>query len=218
MIFSELVTRVREAIDEAMANDSQFLSQSTDEANLTRIIKSNVGAALLYVVDNAPIDKFDTSDIQSVSLVTINNENVGTVVIPDGVLKILDARLSSWPYYPAPVDDTSQVALMQQDQYARGSWDRPINVLTYNAEKKRVLKMYSAKEASDTLIFLYISRPVDIGTSFPDSSTIPVPKRLQEALVYQTAALTMTAFREEIAATLFAIAARYLSIEPTKEE
>lgn len=211
-----IVERVRAAIDEVMANDSQFLSQSTDEANLTRIIKSNIGYALQYVIENAPLDKLDGSDLTQHSTVSIDGL-VGTVEIPDDTLRIVEARLSSWAYNPTPAPDTSQVALMQSDTYAKGSWDRPVSILTYNGSK-RVLKMYSAKTADDSLVFWYIKRPGNTAADTADDTDIAVADGLVAALVYQTAALTMTAFREEIAASLYAIAARYLSIEPTKEE
>ena len=203
-----IVERVRAAIDEVMANDSQFLSQSTDEANLTRIIKSNIGYALQYVIENAPLDKLDGSDLTQQTTVTFDGL-VGTVEIPNDTLRIVEAR--------TPEPDTSQVALMQSDTYAKGSWDRPVSILTYNGSK-RVLKMYSAKTADDTLVFWYIKRPGNTAADTADNTDIAVADGLVAALVYQTAALTMTAFREEIAASLYAIAARYLSIEPTKEE
>jgi len=40
-----------------------------------------------------------------------------------------------------------------------------------------------------------------------------VPTQLEASLIYQIAALTMVAFREEVAASLFAIAQRYLDPE-----
>ena len=57
MTIQEIVTRVRAAIDELMENDSEFLRQSTDEMNLTRVIIDKIGYALQHILENAPLDK-----------------------------------------------------------------------------------------------------------------------------------------------------------------
>ena len=61
MTVQEIVTRVRAAIDELMENDSDFLSESTDEMNLTRVIVDKIGYALQHIIENAPLDKLDDS-------------------------------------------------------------------------------------------------------------------------------------------------------------
>ena len=60
MTVQEIVTRVRAAIDELMQNDSQFLRQSTDEANLTSVIVDKIGYALQHLLEIAPLDKLDS--------------------------------------------------------------------------------------------------------------------------------------------------------------
>ena len=97
---------------------------------------------------------------------------------------------------------------MQQNTYARGSWDRPVNILTYDGTD-RVLEMYCAKQQSDTLKFVLIRKP---GTYSVDSlsTDVNVPAALQAALIYQIAGLSMLAFREDVAASLFQIADRYM--------
>ena len=102
---------------------------------------------------------------------------------------------------------------MQQDTYARGSWDRPVNILTYEGSDK-MLEMYCAKSTGDTLKFVFIRKPSAYSTDNMESD-VPVPKSLQAALIYQVAGLSMVAFREEVAASLFSIADKYLN--PDKE-
>ena len=104
---------------------------------------------------------------------------------------------------------------MQQDQYARGSWDRPVNILTFNGSDK-VLEMYCAKTSSDTLQFVYIAKPVidNIDMDHLDQTDVNVPTKLEASLIYQVAGLTMMAYREDIAGTLLAISKRYMDGEP----
>ena len=224
MTVQEIVTRVRAAIDELMENDSQFLGQSTDEANLTRVIVDKIGYALQHIIETAPLDKLDDDlfEVYSAEEIltnfTIDPELVGRLKLPTDLLRIIEARLSSWSHFPIPESDTSQVYLMQQDKYARGSWDRPVNILTYSGAT-RMLEMYCAKESSDTLNFVFIRKPdtSDIDTSHMETD-VSVPAALEASLIYQVAGLSMVAFGEDIAASLFAIAARYLDPEQVKGE
>ena len=222
MTVQEIVTRVRAAIDELMQNDSQFLRQSTDEANLTSVIVDKIGYALQHLLEIAPLDKLDSDVYEELTPqelqtnFSIDSELVGRVKLPKDLLRIIEARLSSWSHFPIPVSDTSQVYLMQQDKYARGSWDRPVNILTYIGADK-TLEMYCAKTASDELNFVFIRKP-DMSNIDTDhmSAEVDVPAGLEASLIYQIAGLSMVAFREDVAASLFAIAARYLDPEQTK--
>ena len=217
MQVSGLVSRVRAAIDELMANDSGFLSQSSDEGNLDNIIKDKIADALQYVVENAPLEKLGTSLLTTISGEELSNRFsidsttlVASLKLPADVLRIVEARLSTWTQYPKPESDTSPVYLMQSDEYAKGSWDRPVNILTY-VGTDRYLKMYSAKTTTDTLNFSYITKPT-VNTS-SGTNPVNVPTLLESALVYEVAGMAMVAFREDVANSLFAIADRYIGIE-----
>lgn len=222
MTVQEIVTRVRAAIDELVANNSQFLLQSEDEENLTNVIVDKIGYALQHIIETAPMEKLDDSvfDVftqqELTSSFSIDNDLVGHVKLPADLLRIIEARLSSWSHFPEPLSDTSQVYLMQQDQYARGSWDRPVNIITYNG-KQRMLEMYCARTAQDTLNFVFIRKPA-AGSYDTEhmNATVACPEGLQAALIYQVAGLAMVAFREDLASSLFAIAAQYMDPDQTK--
>ena len=221
MTVQEIVTRVRAAIDELMPNDSQFLSQSNDELNLRDVIIDKIGYALQHIIETAPLEKLGDTMLQSLgtselsSSFSIDSDSlVGTLSLPADLLRIVEARLSSWSHFPLPEPDTSQVALMQHDRYAHGSWDRPVNILTYaySTTNKRVLKMYCARTTGDTLLFLYIKKPTLTNVDSSHLSTeVSVPAKLEAAFIYQVAALSMVAFREDVAASLFQIADRYMN-------
>lgn len=234
MLVSEIVSRVRSAIDELMVNGSGFLTESADEKNLTQVIIDKIGYALQYVVENAPLEKLDSSafeeltptELQGFSLVNIgtqaNPDYKGRLKLPTDLIRIIDARLSSWTHFPRPLPDTSEEAIMQQDEYARGSWDRPANILTYDGAD-RYLDMYCAKTGTgtgaDTLKFTFIRKPSTEHYDETDmSEDVPVPALLEASLIYQIAGMAMTAFREDVAASLFAIARNYLETSELKNE
>lgn len=222
MTVGEIVTRVKAAIDELRQNGTALLSESEDEQNLSQIIIDKIGYALQFVIENAPLEKLDSSLFEtptSAELATfsIAADLKGTVTLPTDVLRIIEARLSSWSHFPVPEAATSQIYQMQQDKYARGSWDRPVNILTFEGGEKK-LEMYCAKTAEDKLILTFIRQPKhDIPADNPNYE-VSVPSQLEAALVYQVAGLTMIAFREELATSLFAIAKRYLDPGGVKSE
>ncbi len=229
MTVQDIVTRVRATIDELEENASQFFANSTDEANLTRSIVDKIEYAIQYVLENAPLYMLDESvftktvlrpetdpDQHVVSpdglLVDFSFDNdTGVLILPSDVLRIVEARLSSWSHFPIPVTDTSQVAMMQNNKYSRGSWDMPVNVLTTNENGKRELRMYSRKDNNDSFVFVYIKKPSDSYSTDNMATPINVPPRLVPALVYHLAALVMVSYKED-ATGLFQIADRYLNI------
>ena len=225
MTVQDIVTRVRAAIDELMGNDATFIASSEDEQNLTRIIVDKIGYALQDVIENAPTEKLDSlfdtlSQTEEAGFSIDATSLVAQLKLPADLLRIIVAKLSSWSQSPIPENDNSQVYLMQQDQYARGSWDRPVSILT-NHGKDRYLEMYSAKTASDTLNFSFVRKPqmptIDVTSAESMNTTITVPSMLEEALIYQVAGLTMVAFKDESASMFFAIANKNLGIETPEQ-
>lgn len=221
MTVQEIVNRVRSAIDEVAVGDSQYITNSEDMQNMTKIIVDKIGYALQHIIENTPLEKLDSDMIDTLSQGELATDFsidattlVGKLKLPTTLLRIIEARLSSWSLSPIPESDRSPVYLMQQDQYAKGSYDRPVNIITYYSGY-RYLEMYCAKESSDTLNFAYVAKPTvpAIDTTSPTSMAqdIDVPSQLDAAFIYQVAGLTMLAFREDIASSLFTIAQRYMT-------
>ena len=208
-----IVKYVRSAIDEVMANDSEFLNASSDEKNLRDIIVDKIPYALTYVLENAPEDmlgddSFSALTSTETSGVTVAAGQMVKVKLPSDVIRVVSARLSSWSQSPVPVSESSQEYLMQQDSYARGSWDRPVIAIAYHGAY-RYLELYSAKANNDEIEASVIRKPT-IGDTSVDTTNISVPTRLEGAFIYQIAGLTMVAFREQVATTLFKIAREYM--------
>lgn len=219
MTIEKIVERVRKAIDEVTQNSTDLEVMTEDEQNLTAIIVDKIPYALRYILENAPIVKLDSDMIKKFTQqelsdnVSVTQDGVVKVTLPDTLLRIVEARLTSWKYYPEAVPSTSQVYLMQQDPYARGSYDRPVNILTHEGNK-RMLEMYCQKDNADGLVFLFINKPAtDSITTDNMQYDVAVPSLLEAAFVYQVAALTMVAFREDIADALFTISQRYMDAD-----
>ena len=86
-----------------------------------------------------------------------------------------------------------------------------VNIITYDGSD-RYLLMYCAKVPSgtgaDTLKFTLIRKPAV--THYVSTDNVNVPDLLEASLIYQIAGMAMTAFREDVAASLFAISKEYL--------
>lgn len=209
----EIVAHVRSAIDEVTTYDPDFNDEITDDENLDAAIKDKIPYALLFIIENAPEEKLDDVLLDSLTSaemagVAITAEQPVKVKLPADVVRVVSARLSSWSHSPVPVTEDSQEYLMQQDDYARGSWDRPVNAIAYHGAD-RYLELYCAKTANDQVETAIVRKPT-IDTS-DDTNDVSVPVRLEAAFIYQIAGLTMVAFREQIAASLFAIAQKSLT-------
>ena len=214
MTVKEIVTRVRSAIDELMANDSDFLAESSDEQNLTDVIIDKIPYALTFVIENSPEDKLDGEILDSLTQAELSGVSVVAgepvkVKLPTDVIRVVSARLSSWSQSPVPVSESSQEYLMQQDNYARGSWDRPVSAIAYH-NKDRYIELYCAKADSDLVELSIVRKPTTADISDP-TTDIGVPVRLESSFIYQIAGLSMVAFREQVAKELFEIARSYLT-------
>ena len=215
MTFQEITARVRGVLDELEANGSAFINASSDEQNLTDVIKTNIPYALVYLLENAPIEKLDESAVTgqdsyvpgtfSIDAATM----MGQAQLPDNVLRVVSARLSSWKYSPLPVNEHSQEYLMQGDEYARGTWDRPVTAIVHRPGS-RWIELYSAKALTDTLYMLVYKKP-DLADV--EHTGVSVPQALEGAFVYHLAGLVLTAFRDDHAGNLLAIARSYAGID-----
>ena len=212
MQVQEIVRRVRSALDEVTGHDAEFVNASSDEQNLKTLIIDKIPYALTFILESAPVDKLGDSigglTTEEISGVTIADGQPVKVELPSNVIRVVSARLSSWSQSPVPVADSSQEYLMQQDEYARGSWDRPVVAIVCSGAD-RYLELYSAKESTDTIEASVIRKPT-IGDTSADTTDVSVPSRLEGAFIYQIAGLTMVAFREQIAASLFKIAQGFI--------
>ena len=213
---AEIVRRVKSAIDELTQEGTDFSDLTNDVANMTQIIVDKIGYGLTFILENAPLDKLDSSMFEQTSPAgsIVSGTGAEKAQVSDDVIRVVSARLSSWTYAPVPVPESSQVALMQSDEYAKGSWDRPVSVLTFE-NNNRYLYMYSPKTNSvETCYMTVVKKPDVSGISVSNlSASVNVPSRLEAALVYQVAGLTMLAYREDVAQSLFNVARNYLSAE-----
>lgn len=202
----ELIVRVRSRIDELGPNDSNMVDLTDkDNDELDRIIKLSAPDALRYILLHGEATSLDGVDYEGT--LTIDEELVGHLRLPEDMLRVTNVRLQSWrSSVPMLVTEESRIYAMQGDEYARGVPERPVAAIVVRDGGKE-LELYSAKDKEDRLaVCQYVRNPWH-GIEEVGLDSYDVPQVLVNAFVYYTAGLTMTAYKEvDFGARLMAIA------------
>ena len=207
MNVSEIIYRVKAAIGEVVNLDNPRLAEGVNSDNLEYIIVDKISYAFEWVIQNAPISLLEgslTTQLDSRLAVRKDDGSI-EVVLPDDVLRIVSARLSSWFVSPPISDEHSEVAAMQMYPCSKGTYDSPACVL-YSEDGKQILRMYSAWGKDDKVYVSVIRKPTTIAVDPADGTkSLDVPSRLEASFIYYISALTMQAMGEN-AQSFFEIA------------
>lgn len=197
MNVSEIVYKVKAAIGEVVDLEYPKALESVNADNLLHIIVDKIPYAFEWVIQNAPVsllegDLTSTIDARTATL----NGNTVEIVMPDDVLRIISARLSSWVYTPPVSDEHSEVAMQQRYPTTRGTYDAPACVL-FSEDGKQILRMFSAETKDDKAYISVIRKPSTMSVDMSDGiKEVNVPSRVEASFIYYIAALTMQALGE----------------------
>ena len=207
MNVSEIVYRVKAAIGEVVNLDNPRLAEGVNSDNLEHIIVDKISYAFEWVIQNAPISLLEgslTTQLDSRLAVRKDDGSI-EVVLPDDVLRIVSARLSSWFVSPPISDEHSEVAAMQMYPCSKGTYDSPACAL-YSEDGEQILRMYSACGKDDKIYVSVIRKPTTTSVDPADGTkSLDVPSRLEASFIYYISALTMQAMGEN-AQSFFEIA------------
>lgn len=202
-----IVDDVKTCIDEIALNDAEFLG-GQDNAEMDAIIRSKIIDALRYVHGNADWSLIDSDIIVNVTDVAIDEQLVGKAVLPDGYMRLCYARFSSWPLFLSDAifwNDKEYAVL--SDEYATGTWERP--KLGMVVHPRRTLELYKAKNREDEAEIGIILEPDISGDS------VNVGKKLERALTYYIAGLTLLTYSDRHADDFFNQAMVMMGIAPS---
>lgn len=200
----DIINDVRICIDEIALNDSEFVGLQ-DNAEMETIIRSKIIDALRYVHGNADWSFLepDTTFSNTSEGVTITSL-VGKVELPDNFMRLCYARFRSWPLFlsePIYWNDKEYATL--SNPYATGTWERPKIAMTIHDGK--VLELYCAKDGQDMVEVGIITEPI-IETSEENEELVEqvyVSDKLERALIYYIAGLTLLTYNEQRADDFF---------------
>lgn len=210
MNVSEIIYKVKAAIDELSTLDYPKLAESVNLENIDLIIVDKIPYALEWIIQNAPATLLTgdlTESFNNSGLVTkVSGDYVFDIELPSTTLRVVSARLSSWMFTPEMSDEHSDVAAMQMYPTSRGTWDNPACVI-YNENGKQILRMFSGKTRDDVY---YITLALKPDVSFTDTwdgeAVVPIPERLTASFIYYIAGLTTLAMKEDVSKSLLELA------------
>lgn len=210
MNVSEIIYKVKAAIDELSTLDYPKLAESVNLENIDLIIVDKIPYALEWIIQNAPATLLTgdlTESFNNSGLVTkVSDDYVFDIELPSTTLRVVSARLSTWMFTPEMSDEHSNVAAMQIYPTSRGTWDNPACVI-YNENGKQILRMFSGKTKDDVY---YITLALKPDVSFTDTwdgeAIVPIPERLTASFIYYIAGLTTLAMKEDVSKSLLELA------------
>ena len=210
MNVSEIIYKVKAAIDELSTLDYPKLAESVNLENIDLIIVDKIPYALEWIIQNAPAtlltgdltESFNNSGL----VIKVSGDYVFEIELPSTTLRVVSARLSTWMFTPEMSDEHSDVAAMQMYPTSRGTWDNPACVI-YNENGKQILRMFSGKTRDDVY---YITLALKPDVSFTDTwdgeAIVPIPERLTASFIYYIAGLTTLAMKEDVSKSLLELA------------
>ena len=210
MNVSEIIYKVKAAIDELSTLDYPKLAESVNLENIDLIIVDKIPYALEWIIQNAPATLLTgdlTESFNNSGLVTkVSDDYVFDIELPSTTLRVVSARLSTWMFTPEMSDEHSDVAAMQMYPTSRGTWDNPACVI-YNENGKQILRMFSGKTEEDNY---YITLALKPDVSFTDTwdgeTEVAIPERLTASFIYYIAGLTTLAMKEDVSKSLLELA------------
>lgn len=201
---SEIIEAVKICIDEIGLNDAEF-ETGQDNMEMETIIRSKIIDALRFINGNADwslVDPDTVLDSQSPD-VSIDENLVGIVRLPQDFMRLCYARFSTWPLYLSSEqliywNDTEYATL--SDKYSTGTWERPKMAMTLHPA--RTLQMYKAKSKDDAVEIGILTEP-SVTTDDDGEEIIHVCPKLLQALIYYISGLTLLTYKDEHADSMF---------------
>lgn len=201
---SEIIESVKICIDEIGINDAEF-ETGQDNMEMETIIRSKIIDALRFINGNADWSLVEPDTVlhsQSPD-VSIDENLVGIVRLPQDFMRLCYARFSSWPLYLSSEqliywNDAEYATLF--DPYATGTWERPKMAMTLHPV--RTLQMYKAKSKDDAVEIGILTEP-SVTTGDDGGETIRVCPKLLQSLIYYISGLTLLTYKDEHADSMF---------------
>ena len=186
----DIVEKVRSIMNEIGEEEKTFLLDE-DTIKIDEYIKSCISDALLLLIQNSPLESVNPQTAESIQP-TKNADGSGFIMLPDDFVSLICFKMKGWKRsvsvtYPL----SSEIYKHQTNEYTRGGINKPVCVLSVNANGKKILEYYSVQEGKEheIEIFVYEGRYTS-----GESLNIEKNSRLFSALCYMCASLVYSIF------------------------
>ena len=175
---SQLATEVATLLGEAIS--LQSLPAESPFPNIEDRVRILAPGILLNLLTAEDIH-FNCSGKQIPGELTINNDGVGILQLPEDFLKIVAIRSSDWKQTVTKTFEASDIiAEMQESRWTgiRGTPERPVIIHDIDSKGKSFLRLYSCTQNAQLATALYLPIPEISSDDF-----LEFPKALHHSLL-----------------------------------
>lgn len=193
-----IVADVRVCLDEIGVNEAEFLLDA-DSEDMNAVIKSKISDAIRYVYLNADL-AFITPSVKSAKGAS-DNKGVVRITLDEDFLRLCFARLADWEFtVTEAIAHTDKRYAALKNPITTGYPDNPKAAIVESNGKKLELYSSGTKGGDVEYMYGYIANPI------VESDKYDIDDRVYRAVVYQTAGLTLQAFKDAHADSMFNMA------------
>lgn len=211
---SSIVEKVRIALDENQVNTS-LVATDNDTLTLNAIIEQKIAHAARQITERAPSHLLDGGKAFATSLTWPSGSvgiGYGYTALPDDYMRLVIFQMSDWARPVLnPIRDTDPEYFLQKSKFAgiKGSTEKPVCAITTYSTGK-VMEFYSSTGGAEVTVKTarYLAYPVV--ETVESVQIYDLCPKLLDAIIYQTAGLVATTYKDAISATLFQIAETFL--------
>lgn len=194
-----IVEDVRVCLDEIGANEAEFVG-GTDSDEMNAVIESKIADAIRYVYLNADLALFTPNIDEG----TINSDDNGVVEVKlaEDFLRLCSAKLEDWdfPVTEAITPADKRYAALK-NPITTGYPDNPKAAIE-DSDVGKYLYLYSSSKKGKAVNWYYLY----IKNDYKYDDSYIIYDNLYRAVVYQTAGLTLQAFKDAHAESMFNMA------------
>ena len=210
---SDLVKEVKVLLDRNQESAGLLAPSDSDTLSQAELIESKIVDAARIILSDAPEDMVEgTSSTNNVTWTDSNGYNVGKMVLPADMLRILSVKAEGWNRPAEIISESDDAYKYQNCKYGvRGNPERPIAAIVHTDNGKSI-KLYTSKKNDATLEFIYVKVP-----SITTEQKISLPSVLKDSILYMAGYLTCISLGDTDTASKFIEVARKLAhiVEPT---
>lgn len=194
-----IIEDVRVSIDENRKGTQLITDVDIDTLSLDEIIKSKIAEAARRVISKAPVNLIDSGIAIDGSITFRKSSQSGWMLLSDDFMRLIIFKMSNWerPVYQAITAQDPRYA-MQFSRYPgiRGNVQKPVVAITRRAEGL-ALEFFPFTKGSGVEQALYFPFP-----KIDTDGGINIPEHCYKPVIYQAAALTLSAIKETEMATV----------------
>lgn len=183
----ELVIAVRISLDENAQQCAYMVGQYGENLELDEIIRLKLVEATRDITESASVELLEPVPMETEVKAT---DWGGTLTVPDDFLRIAVLKMAGWnKSVTTLVKEDSDISLMQRNRFTRGSTMKPVCVLSFGADGKKVIEYFGVSDQVEKALYI----PIPSTTVKECTEYIEMSSLLKESIVRRTAGLVLQA-------------------------